>query len=172
MIGTCKVEGCENKVAAKRCCAKHYRKLQLYGNVHAGITYLVQQDKCSVDGCENKYFGLGYCQKHYHNFKNHGNPIAPSRVKKGRTLDGGYWRARCPGHPRAHGDGQYVFEHVLIMENHLGRYIDAETEVVHHKGTMYPLDSIENKSDNRLGNLEVMTKKEHRILHNKARKIL
>ncbi len=49
--------------------------------------------------------------------------------------------------------------HVLLMEQALGRKLTAD-EVVHHLN--------ENKKDNRLENLTVMTRAEHTILHRKG----
>lgn len=71
----------------------------------------------------------------------------------------GYISVYKPDHPYASKDG-YVMEHILVMENHIGRYL-AKDEVVHHIN--------KNRSDNRLENLQLMTFKEHAGLHMKER---
>lgn len=71
----------------------------------------------------------------------------------------GYIAVYCPNHPLANKDG-YVMEHILVMEEAIGRYITRE-EVVHHKN--------HKRNDNRLDNLELMTFQEHARLHLKER---
>lgn len=79
--------------------------------------------------------------------------------KGGRLKDyAGYIIVRCEGHPRAKGKGQYVFEHVLIMEKYLGRYLRMD-EVVHHINKI--------KNDNRIKNLQLLTKSQHSSFHRK-----
>ena len=70
-----------------------------------------------------------------------------------------YLARRVPKHPNADSKG-YVMEHRLVMESHIGRYLNRE-EVVHH------ID--ENPRNNDISNLQVMTKKDHDSLHMKLR---
>jgi hypothetical protein len=56
------------------------------------------------------------------------------RWKGGRTRHkAGYVMVWAPGHPRA-GKGQYVFEHILVMEQRLGRHLLPEESVHHRNG--------------------------------------
>jgi hypothetical protein len=60
----------------------------------------------------------------------------------------GYVMRSCPGHPRATQNSSYVFEHILVMEEYLGRYL-LPGENVHHKYGV--------RDDNRLEVLELWT---------------
>lgn len=79
--------------------------------------------------------------------------------KGGRTVDPrGYVLIKRPDHPRADVRG-YVYEHILVAEEMLGRPI-LPTEEVHHDD--------ENPSNNKPGNLVVTSgKPEHRFRHRK-----
>jgi hypothetical protein len=60
----------------------------------------------------------------------------------------GYMMVRAAGHPRA-DKARYVFEHVLVMEEMLGRYL-LPGENVHHRNGI--------RDDNRPENLELWTR--------------
>lgn len=71
------------------------------------------------------------------------------RWKGGRIrLKTGYVLAYAPDHP-ARGNDRYVFEHRLVMEKKIGRYL-LPGEIVHHKNGL--------RHDNRAENLELWQK--------------
>lgn len=69
----------------------------------------------------------------------------------------GYVLLRQPDHPNANING-YEFEHRLVMEEYIGRYLTPD-EIIHH------INGIKN--DNRIENLRLMTRAEHMSLHKK-----
>jgi len=89
-------------------------------------------------------------------------------VKDGSYIDGdGYRYIRKPGHPRASQHG-YVREHIVVMEDKLGRSL-REGEVVHH------INGI--KDDNRPENLWVFDNNTlhmrfHHLLKNQNKELL
>lgn len=66
----------------------------------------------------------------------------------------GYLSTFCPCHPKA--DKGWVAQHRLVMELFLGRYLESY-EIVHH------INGI--KDDNRIENLELMTRGGHNSCH-------
>lgn len=78
------------------------------------------------------------------------NSLNPRNYKGGKIVDTkGYVSVISKGHPAASKQGNYVKEHRLIMEAHLGRYL-LPYENIHHKNGI--------RSDNRIENLELWSK--------------
>lgn len=89
--------------------------------------------------------------------------------KGGKIIDeAGYVLIMSPKHPRAAECGGYVFEHILVMEAHVGRHLiykgagHPESEIVHHKNL--------KKQDNDIANLQLTNFVEHMKIHNAIRK--
>jgi hypothetical protein len=69
--------------------------------------------------------------------------------KGGKTLHkASYVMVRVPDHPRARRS-PYVFEHILVVEELLGRYLEPDVSVHHRNGV---------RDDNRPENLELWTR--------------
>ena len=63
---------------------------------------------------------------------------------KGRLMDkDGYVTIHCKGHPNARKHTHYVFEHRLVMEEALGRFL-LPSEVVHHRDGVKHNNQLEN----------------------------
>lgn len=83
-----------------------------------------------------------------------GNGRWKGGIKKDKK---GYIYEYCPEHPFKR-QGNYVFQHRLVMERFLGRYL-LSTESVHHRDG--------NKQNNRIENLQLISPREHASLHAK-----
>lgn len=71
-------------------------------------------------------------------------------------------------YPMTHLDG-YVLEHRLVVAKALNRCLLA-WEVVHHKGTKYPLGSKEDKTDNRYPeNLQLLASSTYHLIPNELK---
>jgi len=82
--------------------------------------------------------------------------------KGGRGLKSGYWTVYKPDHPRAMNIRR-VWEHILVMEKHLGRPI-TKKEHIHH------IDFDRQNNDPK--NLYVCSGKEHSNIHGSLEQVV
>lgn len=170
MSKSCKIKGCDKGICTREYefCRKHYMQFKR-GIIDAGGKQLRELKRastysgvqCKVEGCSNHARSRGFCAYHYPWFRkgildedgNQLRPLGQRPPKNGyKTIQRGYVKKMCKGHPNADRDG-YVLEHRLVMEEHLGRYLTSE-EVVHHISGV--------RDDNRLENLQLMgSRKDH-----------
>ena len=127
----------------------HYRRLQKHRDVNKVLPkgQFSKYKHCTIGKCKKKHCAKGMCQMHYRRWKLYGNPQA-IKTSQYRTDDQGYIVLQIKNHPLATANGG-VYEHRLVMSEHLGRWL-LPTESVHHKNG--------NRQDNRLSNLELWSK--------------
>lgn len=150
----CEIENCGGVHAARGLCKKHYRRWQKHGDpltvLPRGNFRTIQI--CIVDGCEKIPQARGMCQIHYrdaHIEKDRQNGTLANRSPNMRRE---YVFVYIPSHPNSGKTGR-VAEHRLVMEQHLGRYLERH-ENVHHKNGV--------RSDNRIENLELWSHRQPR----------
>lgn len=92
----------------------------------------------------------------FYKFNHHRRGKRPANWKGGRFYDGhGYIMVLKRDHPRSNKSG-YIYEHDLVMEAKLGRYL-RKGELVHHDNEL--------KDDNRIENLILWNRSKHAKHH-------
>ena len=120
------------------------------GNVHSALKCLGIKTRNNKEGVKIR--------------NDRGDKKMPSKnITPGKSIRNGYILVHKPEHPYAHQSG-YILEHRLIMEKHIGRYIEPDEEIHHINGI---------KKDNRITNLLLVNRSQHKQLHamlNKSKK--
>lgn len=111
----------------------------------ATVFYLCQ---CQLNRSKHHYCSLPCYTRIQNGSNNH-------HWKGGIRHSKGYIKTWMPDHPNCDNEG-YMFEHRLVMETYLGRYLTPK-ELVHHKNKI--------KTDNRIENLELVTPNTHPLHH-------
>lgn len=100
---------------------------------------------------------------------------------KGKEIESeyGYILEYAPNHPFPHDKytkGGRVFQHRLVIEANYSRFDSKYFINIDGKFYLKPEYSVhhlnENKKDNRLENLQILTKEEHTSIHNKQKEII
>jgi hypothetical protein len=111
---------------------------------------------CSIEGCETGAAARGWCRKHYNRWQRHGDPNVT--LIRGEFGEGyiarGYRMLYRPDHPLANCNG-VVPEHRFVVYD-AGIEIPPDHQVHHKNG---------DRLDNRLKNLEVLSRGEHNKKH-------
>ena len=135
--------------------------------VHCKCDYCGNTFKRSLTGIRKNQFCSRGCYSQWLSVTRKGHPVSKETREKirksklgsknnfwkgGRVkTEKGYVLIYKPEHPYAKSKA-YVLEHRLVMEKHLGRYLNPD-ELVHHKNGI--------SDDNRIENLELVTFGQH-----------
>lgn len=169
----CNVQDCEKLSWSSGLCGTHYRQFQrgardhdgnLLREIRAKLPNGAQKPACKIEGCEEEAYALGLCATHKSQhwlgiIDREGNALremkrAPNQTYRTVTPKG-YVRIYLPEHHRADMNG-YTWEHIVIMEQKLGRLLLAR-ELVHHR------DGV--RANNDPPNLELRTTATHEPGH-------
>lgn len=103
------------------------------------ITRIAKLEKCSTETIHRwmKKFNIVRRKRGFQGGKNHWNWKGGTRI-----WSNGYVLILKPSHPCSNKHG-YVRRSRLVMEKHLGRYLDPK-EIPHHKNEIRDDDRIEN----------------------------
>lgn len=108
--------------------------------------------KCEVENCGMRHYIKGFCVKHYRRWQKRGDPNS-----LGQAPHHTGWI--CHGYRMIRINNVTKGEHRWVMERHIGRSLESD-EIVHHIN--------EDPLDNRLENLQLMSRLEHLRLHKKG----
>lgn len=147
---SCTVDGCGKPHFTGGLCEMHRWRVRAHGVPGPAKPIKKRQVKlkepCEVEGCDRLRKGTRYCHLHSERLRRNGSvgPATPLLAAKGSgtTHLGGYRRVWTAG-------GRRVMEHVLVMEEHLGRRLLPRENVHHRNGVT---------DDNRTENLELWVK--------------
>lgn len=110
---------------------------------------------CSIENCSKPLIARGFCENHYRTFRRTGHPLGYVNQQWGHAKT-----IRADGYIYITRDGKQVMEHRWLLEQYLGRKL-LDSEVVHHING--------RRRDNRIENLQIMSKSDHAKLHDAER---
>jgi hypothetical protein len=132
----CIVPDCRSPIKAAGLCGRHYERRRVHGDVTVDNRSKPRK-VCRIDGCHHYAVADGICQTHYSRRWRHGStdsllPNYGSHKSKSKQ-----------GYIREWTGQRYAMEHVLIVEQALGKLLPPKA-VVHH----FDLDPTNNTPTN------------------------
>lgn len=150
-MSPCAVPNCPRERRRRDYCGAHYQRFMKHGDPLKGArTPRPQQSTCIAPGCQARSLSHSRCPKHLYRMQKYGSFDLPPVVRDliPRVTKHGYKVVYFPESPMANSGG-LVFEHRLVMSNHIGRPLTSDESVHHVNG---------DRRDNRIENLELWSK--------------
>jgi hypothetical protein len=145
----CSVDDCGKSRKERGLCSMHAKRLRVHGDIAKVLPRgnFSKYKHCTIGKCKKPHIAKGMCQMHYRRVALYDHPetVLATGYNKDKQ---GYISLQIPNHPMANAKGA-VYEHRLVMAEHIGRWL-TKGESVHHKNG--------NRSDNRIENLELWSK--------------
>lgn len=139
----CSVTGCAANAAKRGMCDTHYHRMRSWGDPTIVLKVKAYRGtRCSADGCSRVATVRGMCSMHRRRVTRRGD-VSRGRSRVGYINRGGY-RVIPMGGPK-------ILEHRWIWQQRHGPI--PKDYVIHHKNG--------NKLDNRLENLDLMSRPTH-----------
>ena len=139
-VTPCSVDDCDSRIVSHGLCGKHWSRVKRRGTTEPYRGRGGEANPCAVEGCDRNMASHGMCGLHWKRFQRTGSTSKPVRTRTPFVDARGYVRIYVDGKRQAQ------LQHRILMEQHLGRSLNAD-ETVHHKNG--------DRTDNRLSNLEL-----------------